>query len=61
MAPLIFSYKYDTVVRIFQNDTVRIAACVDPLKTEDLPQIHTEPSVDDNMGKDKKRKIHSYL
>lgn len=51
MAPLIFSYKYHTVVQVFQNDTVNIAACVDPLKTEDLAQIHIEPSADDNMGK----------
>uniref|UniRef100_A0A3B4UI78 Solute carrier organic anion transporter family member n=1 Tax=Seriola dumerili TaxID=41447 RepID=A0A3B4UI78_SERDU len=26
-------YKYDTIIQVFQNDSVNIAACVDPLKT----------------------------
>uniref|UniRef100_A0A3Q3WI54 Solute carrier organic anion transporter family member n=1 Tax=Mola mola TaxID=94237 RepID=A0A3Q3WI54_MOLML len=32
-------YKYDTVIKVFQNDTVDIVACADPLKTEDALQI----------------------
>lgn len=65
VAPLIFSYKYQTVIQVFQNDTVNIAACVDPLKTEDLAQIHNEPSADDNMGKTdlriKKKTISTHI
>lgn len=45
------SYKYDTIIQAFQNDSVNIAACVDPLKTEDAPEIQIEPSVEDNTGK----------
>uniref|UniRef100_A0A3B4XCN2 Solute carrier organic anion transporter family member n=1 Tax=Seriola lalandi dorsalis TaxID=1841481 RepID=A0A3B4XCN2_SERLL len=26
-------YKYDTIIQVFQNDSMNIAACVDPLKT----------------------------
>ncbi|KAG8005717.1 Solute carrier organic anion transporter family member 1C1 [Nibea albiflora] len=36
-------YKYDTVIQ-FQNDSVNIAACVDPLNTEHVPEIQMEPS-----------------
>uniref|UniRef100_UPI0037E76F1F solute carrier organic anion transporter family member 1C1-like n=1 Tax=Semicossyphus pulcher TaxID=241346 RepID=UPI0037E76F1F len=39
-------YKYDTVIQVFQNDSVNIAACVDPLEKED--EIQIEPSVEDN-------------
>ncbi|XP_045928281.1 solute carrier organic anion transporter family member 1C1-like isoform X2 [Micropterus dolomieu] len=41
-------YKYDTVIQVFQNDSVNIAACVDPLKTEEVPEIQLQPSVEDN-------------
>lgn len=30
---------------------MNIAACVDPLKIEDVPEIQIEPSVEDNTGK----------
>ncbi|XP_070785482.1 solute carrier organic anion transporter family member 1C1-like [Enoplosus armatus] len=43
-------YKYDTVIQVFQNDSVNIASCVDPLKTEEVPEIHIEPSVEDNKA-----------
>lgn len=53
LAPADFfnSYKYNTVIQVFQNDTVNIGACVDPLTAEGAPQIQVEPSVDDNAGK----------
>ncbi|XP_071358906.1 solute carrier organic anion transporter family member 1C1-like [Trachinotus anak] len=41
-------YKYDTVIQVFQNDSVNIAACVDPLKTLEVPEIQIEPSSEDN-------------
>lgn len=45
-------YKYDTVIQVFQNDNLSIAACVDPLKTLDhVPEIQIEPSLEDNKGK----------
>lgn len=47
----VHSYKYDTVIQVFQNDSVNIAACQDPLKTEDVPPIEVEPTVDDKTGK----------
>uniref|UniRef100_A0A3Q2W119 Solute carrier organic anion transporter family member n=1 Tax=Haplochromis burtoni TaxID=8153 RepID=A0A3Q2W119_HAPBU len=38
-------YKYDTVIQVFQNDNLSIAACVDPLKTLDhVPEIQIEDS-----------------
>uniref|UniRef100_A0A8C3AXU6 Solute carrier organic anion transporter family member n=1 Tax=Cyclopterus lumpus TaxID=8103 RepID=A0A8C3AXU6_CYCLU len=40
-------YKYNTIIQVFQNDSVNIAACVDPLKIEVL-EIQIEPSVEDN-------------
>ncbi|XP_019201914.1 solute carrier organic anion transporter family member 1C1 isoform X1 [Oreochromis niloticus] len=44
-------YKYDTVIQVFQNDNLSIAACVDPLKTLDLvPEIQIEPSLEDNKA-----------
>ncbi|XP_020494473.1 solute carrier organic anion transporter family member 1C1-like [Labrus bergylta] len=39
-------YKYDTVIQVFQNDSVNIAACVDPLEKDD--EIQIEPAVDGN-------------
>ena len=44
------SYKYNTFIQVFQNDSVNLAACADPLKTE-VPEIQIEPSVEDNKGK----------
>lgn len=44
-------YKYDTVVQVFQNDTVNFAACVDPLKIQDgSAQMEVEPTVEDQTG-----------
>ncbi|XP_035532416.1 solute carrier organic anion transporter family member 1C1-like [Morone saxatilis] len=43
-------YKYDTIIQVFQNDSVHITACADPLKTEDVPEIQIEPSVEDNAA-----------
>ncbi|KAM4523050.1 solute carrier organic anion transporter family member 1C1 isoform 2-T2 [Fundulus diaphanus] len=43
-------YKYDTVIQAFQNNSVSIPACVDPLKTVDMPEILIEPSVEDNKA-----------
>ncbi|KAM9334622.1 uncharacterized protein ABDE67_021176 [Symphorus nematophorus] len=42
-------YKYNTVAQVFQNDSVNVAACVDPLKT-DVPEIQIEPSVEDSRA-----------
>uniref|UniRef100_A0A673BMW1 Solute carrier organic anion transporter family member n=1 Tax=Sphaeramia orbicularis TaxID=375764 RepID=A0A673BMW1_9TELE len=36
-------YKYDTVIQLFQNDSMSIAACADPLKQ---PEIEIDPPVD---------------
>uniref|UniRef100_A0A3B5B9E1 Solute carrier organic anion transporter family member n=1 Tax=Stegastes partitus TaxID=144197 RepID=A0A3B5B9E1_9TELE len=43
-------YKYDTVIQVFQNDSVNIAACVDPLKTVEVPEVQIEPSGEDNKA-----------
>uniref|UniRef100_A0A3Q2U0M9 Solute carrier organic anion transporter family member n=1 Tax=Fundulus heteroclitus TaxID=8078 RepID=A0A3Q2U0M9_FUNHE len=43
-------YKYDTVIQAFQNNSVSIPACVDPLKTVGMPEILIEPSVEDNKA-----------
>lgn len=44
-------YKYDTVIQAFQNDSLSIAACVDPLKTLDHKlEIQAEPSLEDNKA-----------
>nr|XP_019947621.1 PREDICTED: solute carrier organic anion transporter family member 1C1-like [Paralichthys olivaceus]XP_019947622.1 PREDICTED: solute carrier organic anion transporter family member 1C1-like [Paralichthys olivaceus] len=40
-------YKYDTVIKLFQNDSMNIAACVDTL---DVPEIQGEPSLEDNQA-----------
>lgn len=45
------SYKYDTVIQLFQNDSVNIAACVDPMKTLDAPEIQIEPTAEDHKGR----------
>ncbi|XP_034529556.1 solute carrier organic anion transporter family member 1C1-like [Notolabrus celidotus] len=42
------SYKYDTIIQVFQNDSVKITACVDPLEKEGGVQI--EPSIEDNKA-----------
>ncbi|XP_029317884.1 solute carrier organic anion transporter family member 1C1 isoform X2 [Cottoperca gobio] len=42
-------YKYNTVIQLFQNDSVNIAPCADPLKTE-VPGIQIQPSVEDNKA-----------
>ncbi|XP_061570370.1 solute carrier organic anion transporter family member 1C1-like [Cololabis saira] len=41
-------YTYDTVIQVYQNDSVNIAACVDPLTSAEEPAILTTPSVEDN-------------
>ncbi|KAG7497370.1 solute carrier organic anion transporter family member 1C1-like [Solea senegalensis] len=42
-------YKYNTVIQVFQNDSVNTAACVDPLKTiEEAPDVQMDPSLEDN-------------
>lgn len=38
------SYKYGVLAQDFQNNTLSIAACVDPLK-KDVPQSHLEQDV----------------
>ncbi|XP_040886035.1 solute carrier organic anion transporter family member 1C1-like [Toxotes jaculatrix] len=43
-------YKFDTVIQVFQNDSVNIAACADPLKTLEIPEIQIEPSLEDNKA-----------
>ncbi|TNN43001.1 Solute carrier organic anion transporter family member 1C1 [Liparis tanakae] len=43
-------YKYNTIIQVFQNESVNIAACVDPRKTE-VPEIQIEPSVENNESK----------
>ncbi|XP_023278703.1 solute carrier organic anion transporter family member 1C1-like [Seriola lalandi dorsalis] len=43
-------YKYDTIIQVFQNDSMNIAACVDPLKTLEVPEIQIEPSLEDNKA-----------
>ncbi|XP_042367572.1 LOW QUALITY PROTEIN: solute carrier organic anion transporter family member 1C1-like [Plectropomus leopardus] len=42
-------YKYNTVIQVFQNHSVNIAACADPLRTE-VPEIEIEPSVEHNKS-----------
>uniref|UniRef100_A0A3B5M732 Solute carrier organic anion transporter family member n=1 Tax=Xiphophorus couchianus TaxID=32473 RepID=A0A3B5M732_9TELE len=52
-------YKYDTVIQVLQNSNVSIPACVDPLKTVDMPEIQIEPSVEDSKGCE--RESSSYM
>uniref|UniRef100_A0A669B143 Solute carrier organic anion transporter family member n=1 Tax=Oreochromis niloticus TaxID=8128 RepID=A0A669B143_ORENI len=55
-------YKYDTVIQVFQNDNLSIAACVDPLKTLDLvPEIQIEPSLEDNKDSGSSMWIYVFL
>ncbi|XP_047431376.1 solute carrier organic anion transporter family member 1C1-like isoform X2 [Mugil cephalus] len=54
-------YKYDTVIQAFQNDSVSIAACVDPLKTLDIPEIHIEPSVEDSKACARESGSHMWI
>lgn len=44
---LFHSYKYNTIIQVFQNESMNIAAC---RKTEVL-EIQIEPSVEDNASK----------
>lgn len=41
------SYTYDTIIKVLQNSSVSIPACVDNVK---MPEIQIEPSVEDNKG-----------
>ncbi|KAK2858862.1 hypothetical protein Q5P01_003482 [Channa striata] len=43
-------YNYDTVLQVFQNDSVNIAACADPQKTHGVPKIHRKLYVDDSKA-----------
>ncbi|XP_022073698.1 solute carrier organic anion transporter family member 1C1-like isoform X2 [Acanthochromis polyacanthus] len=43
-------YKYDTVIQVYHNDSMNIAACVDPLTTLEVPEIQIEPSGEDNKA-----------
>uniref|UniRef100_A0A3B4FA58 Solute carrier organic anion transporter family member n=1 Tax=Pundamilia nyererei TaxID=303518 RepID=A0A3B4FA58_9CICH len=55
-------YKYDTVIQVFQNDNLSIAACVDPLKTLDhVPEIQIEPSLEDNKDSGSSMWIYVFL
>ena len=45
--PFFHSYKYDTVIKLYQNDSVNIAACVGPLEE---PGVLVEPSLEDKKG-----------
>lgn len=46
---LFHSYTYNTAIQVFHNDSVRIAACADPLATE-VPEIQIR-SEEDDKGK----------
>ncbi|XP_030295951.1 solute carrier organic anion transporter family member 1C1 isoform X1 [Sparus aurata] len=54
-------YTYDTVIQVFQNDSVNIVACVDPLKTDDVPEIQIEPSVEDNAACVRESSSHMWI
>uniref|UniRef100_A0A3P9LWM2 Solute carrier organic anion transporter family member n=1 Tax=Oryzias latipes TaxID=8090 RepID=A0A3P9LWM2_ORYLA len=43
-------YKYDTVIPVLQNDSSNIAACMDPLKTADVPESLIEPPLEDKRA-----------
>ncbi|XP_023808232.1 solute carrier organic anion transporter family member 1C1 [Oryzias latipes] len=43
-------YKYDTVIPVLQNDSSNIAACMDPLKTADVPESLIEPPLEDKTA-----------
>lgn len=40
-------YKYDTVIQVFQNNSINIAACADPVKIDE-PEVQIDPSVEDD-------------
>ncbi|XP_032445170.1 solute carrier organic anion transporter family member 1C1 isoform X3 [Xiphophorus hellerii] len=54
-------YKYDTVIQVLQNSNVSIPACVDPLKTVDMPEIQIEPSVEDSKGCERESSSHMWI
>uniref|UniRef100_A0A3B5M998 Solute carrier organic anion transporter family member n=1 Tax=Xiphophorus couchianus TaxID=32473 RepID=A0A3B5M998_9TELE len=54
-------YKYDTVIQVLQNSNVSIPACVDPLKTVDMPEIQIEPSVEDSKESSSYMWIYVFL
>uniref|UniRef100_A0A3B3VSK7 Solute carrier organic anion transporter family member n=1 Tax=Poecilia latipinna TaxID=48699 RepID=A0A3B3VSK7_9TELE len=54
-------YKYDTVIQVLQSSNVSIPACVDPLKTVDMPEIQIEPSVEDNKESSSHMWIYVFL
>ncbi|XP_008399408.1 solute carrier organic anion transporter family member 1C1 [Poecilia reticulata] len=54
-------YKYDTVIQVLQSSNVSIPACVDPLKTVDMPGIQIEPSVEDNKGCERESSSHMWI
>uniref|UniRef100_A0A3B3ULL3 Solute carrier organic anion transporter family member n=1 Tax=Poecilia latipinna TaxID=48699 RepID=A0A3B3ULL3_9TELE len=54
-------YKYDTVIQVLQSSNVSIPACVDPLKTVDMPEIQIEPSVEDNKGCERESSSHMWI
>ncbi|XP_028305229.1 solute carrier organic anion transporter family member 1C1 isoform X2 [Gouania willdenowi] len=41
-------YRYDTVIRLSQNSSGNIAACVEPQKMAQVPGIQIEPSAENN-------------
>ncbi|XP_074482145.1 solute carrier organic anion transporter family member 1C1 [Sebastes fasciatus] len=53
-------YEYSTVIQGFQNDSVTIAACVDPLKTE-VPEVQIEPSVEVNKACVRESSSHMWI
>ncbi|KAM4569493.1 solute carrier organic anion transporter family member 1C1 isoform 1-T2 [Odontesthes bonariensis] len=51
-------YTYDTVIQAFQNNSVSIAACVDPLN---IPEIQMEPSVEDHAACERESSSHMWI
>ncbi|KAG7215941.1 hypothetical protein INR49_031537 [Caranx melampygus] len=51
-------YRYDTVIQVLQNDSVNIAACVDPLE---VPEIPKEPSIEDQKACVKESSSHMWI
>ncbi|XP_074554712.1 solute carrier organic anion transporter family member 1C1 [Halichoeres trimaculatus] len=41
-------YKYDTIIQVFQNDSIRITACADPLEREN--EVEIKEAVEDNKA-----------
>ncbi|XP_071752100.2 solute carrier organic anion transporter family member 1C1 [Centroberyx gerrardi] len=54
-------YKYDTVIQGFQNASVSIAACVDPLKKQDVLGIQIETSAEDKTACVKDSSSHMWI